>query len=73
MHVRSLRLLSQGSVISRLGWVVTGLVVGVVVSTSVARWGRTPQPLPVVQAMTSQANDSFAVCTTPLTTGLGGG
>ena len=73
MHLRSLWFVSQGSVMSRLGWAVTGLVVGVVLSSSVARWGRTPQPLPVVQAMTSQANESFAVCTTPMTSGLGGG
>lgn len=51
--------------------VVTGLGIGLGVVA--LRWQAGPPKLPVVQAMTAQANETFAVCTAQLATGMGGG
>ena len=53
--------------------VAAGLGIGIGFGLVAGRWQAGPPNLPVVQAMTAQANETFAVCTTPLTTGMGGG
>ena len=57
-------------------YLLTGFVlvftVGYIVCSVVPGQSKAPKQYPVIHAMTSQADDSFAVCTVPLSTGLDG-
>ena len=68
-----LRALATHALPSHFFCVVAGLGIGIGLGAVAGRWQAATPALPVVHAMTAQANETFAVCTTPLTTGLGGG
>lgn len=66
-----LRALATHALPSHFFCVVAGLGIGIGLGAVAGRWQAATPALPVVHAMTAQANETFAVCTTPLTTGLG--